>query len=216
MKKYLLSFLATLVLCVPLVWASVSTDSFTRGDSGDLGAAWDVYTNACQITGFAVQPTADNTRCVEGYSTLVPGNNQYSQIKLVTANTDTIADFAVAVRLQAPTTYNGYFCRGVFGPSATITSIIQRRDGAGAGTDIASESSTSWVANDVIKCEATADIVLKRNGATLLTQADSTYTSGRGGIAIQRPSVDDVILDDFEVADLGGAVKVKHRSTGYR
>src|SRR6478672_7935471 len=83
------------------------------------------------------------------------------------------------------------------------TSRIARRD-AGVNTTLASESATTWAGGDTLRCEASGTgLTLRRNGASLLTATDATYTTGRGGISIlDDPAGQYATLDDFEVGDL--------------
>jgi len=190
-----------------LAWATSATDDFNRADNLDLGAAWDVYTSGCQISSTQVQSVGDTDRCVEGFNTLIPGNNQYSQIALAVASLGRSGDVSVLVRLQAPSTYSTYLCRA--SNLESNTGAIQRRD-AGTLSQLASENATTWADGDVIRCEITdSTIVFKRNGSTLLTTAnDGTYTSGRGGIALF-----DLFSrgDNFEVGDLPTSSRAPHK-----
>ena len=205
-----------------LAWATSSTDNFNRGTGSDLGAAWDPYNDGastpCALDGDKVSGTSDLARCVEGYSTYIPGSNQYVQFVL---KADTGGGFGGAmdasayVRLAAPTTLTGYACR-LLPPDQTNRSRVRRYDGGGSNSSLANDTTTTWANNDVARCEVNGSVVtVKQNGTTVLTASgDTTYTSGRGGIGVlSTPGAgNQVWIDDFEVGDLvGGATVVRHR-----
>ena len=215
---------ASRYLSPALAWATSSTDNFNRGSGSDLGAAWDPYNDGastpCTLDTDRVTGTTDGARCVEGYSTYIPGANQYVQFVLREdgswpLGTGGSVDVSAYVRLAAPTTLTGYACR--LGPSdATNKTRIRRYDGGGSNTALANDTTTVWADGDVARCEITGStITAKQNGVTVLTNSgDTTYASGRGGIGVLSvPSVANADwADDFEVGDLGGAaVAVRHR-----
>jgi len=204
-----------------IAWATTSTDNFNRADSSDLGAAWDAYNNPsannCQILSNQVTNVTSTVDCVEGYSTLIPGASQYTQFSLpigfTSVSPGTLWASAV-VRLQAPPTYSGYYCRAQ--PDLeTNTSRIRRVD-AGANSTLANDTTNpQWAAGDVLRCDITGTTInMKKNGATVLTASTGgEYTTGRGGINIaDDPAFIFNPIDDFEVGDIGGAaVTVRHR-----
>jgi len=208
---------ASRYLGAALAFATTATDNFNRADSTDLGAAWDPYDNPsatnCQILFNQVSTATSAVDCVEGFSTLIPGANQYVQFSLPNGFlTDDFLFVSAIVRLQAPPTYSGYYCRAM-PPSQTNTSRIRRVD-AGSNATLANDTTQTWAAADVLRCEITGtSITFKRNGTTILTASTSgEYTTGRGGINV----LDNAIgprnpIDDFEVGDLGAVTVVRHR-----
>ncbi len=203
-----------------LAWATSSTDNFNRGSGSDLGAAWDPYNDGastpCTLDADRVTGTTDSARCVEGYSTYIPGANQYVQFVLKEITWEgTFTDASAYVRLAAPTTLTGYACRLQPSDQANRTRI-RRYDGGGSNSSLANDTTTVWADGDVVRCEVNGTtITAKQNGVTVLTwPGDGTYASGRGGIGVlSTPSVGNFNwIDDFEVGDLGGAaVAVRHR-----
>jgi len=201
-----------------LAWATTSTDNFNRGTGADLGAAWDPYNDGastdCALDVDRVAATTDSARCVEGYSTYIPGANQYVQLVLKETGWNGAVDVSAYVRLAAPTTLTGYACR--IAPSdQTNRTRIRRYDGAGSNSALANDTTTVWVDADLLRCEINGStITAKQNGVTVLTASDATYATGRGGLGILGiPSFGSFNwADDFEVGDLGaGATVVRHR-----
>jgi len=207
---------ASRYLGTAIAWATTSTDNFDRADNADLGAAWDPYLDACRIIINAASNSTAATECVEGYSTYIPGANQYVQAVLSQGFLLTGRYVWLIVHLQAPTTYSGYYCRAQ-SDDQTNTSRIRRVD-AGSSSTLANDTTVpQWVAGDTLRCEITGTTVtFKKNGATVLTAATANeYSTGRGGIGIfddpGSATFDLNILDDFEVGDLGASTLVRHR-----
>lgn len=199
-----------------IAWATTSTDNFNRADSGDLGAAWDPYVDTCQILTNAAINTTAGVECVEGYSALIPGANQYTQAVLSQGFTNLGRYVWLMVHLQASPTYSGYYCRAQ-SSDQTNTSRIRRVD-AGSSSTLANDTTTpQWVSGDVMRCEITGTtITFKKNGATVMSTATSSeYTTGRGGLGFFDDPTNNYfelnILDDFEVGDLGTATIARHR-----
>jgi len=215
MKQLFLSLIFFLVTAS--AFAGSGSDNFT-GTDPDLGTLWDVYNDAtaggasmpCQRISDTAVNSSDGDRCVEGFNGYIPGANQYAQFVVVTLASNSV-DLSALVRLQPPADYSTYQCR-IQGTGGT-TSRIARRD-AGANTTLASESATTWVGGDSLRCEASGTgLTLKRNGTSLLTATDATYTTGRGGISILDNQVGiNAVLDDFEAGDVvsGGST---HRTS---
>lgn len=206
-----------------LAWATSSTDNFNRGSGGDLGAAWDPYNDGaptpCSLDLDRVSGTTDAVRCIEGYSTYIPGANQYVQVTLREDGAwQTIGgseEISAYVRLAAPTTLTGYSCR-ILAQDQTNRTRIRRYDGGGSNSSLANETSTVWLDGNVLRCEVNGSVVTaKQDGVTVLTASgDLTYATGRGGVGvISTPSTGNQNwADDFEVGDLaGGAAVVRHR-----
>ncbi len=207
---------ASRYLGAAVAWATTSADNFNRADSADMGAAWDPYIDACRIKINAASSSTNAVECVEGYSTLIPGGNQYAQAVLSQGFLNSGRYVWLIVRLQAPTTYSGYYCRAQ-SDDQTNTSRIRRVD-AGSSSTLANDTTVpQWVAGDVLRCEITGTtITFKKNGLTIISAATSSeYSTGRGGLGVlDDPGVSDFdlnILDDFEVGDLGAATVVRHR-----
>lgn len=205
-----------------LAWATTSTDNFDRADNADLtdgSHGWDPYDNPtsspCQILNNSATNTTNTIDCVEGYSTYIPGANQYVQLSLPLGFVrDDFFFVSAIVRLQAPSTYSGYVCRAQ-PPSQTNTSRIRRAD-AGSLSTLLNDTTVTWAVGDVLRCEITGYVItFKRNGVTVFSKDDpgTTYATGRGGINIlDGPADPGNPIDDFEVGDLaGGAVTVRHR-----
>lgn len=211
---------ASRYLDVAIAWAASSTDNFNRADSGDLGAAWDPYDNptgsSCRIVSNRVVNSTDGVDCVEGYSTLIPGANQYTQFSLPIGFSGMGSLFVSAiVRLQAPPTYSGYYCRAQ--PDSEInTSRIRRVDAASSSTLLNDTTNPQWAVGDTVRCEITGYVItMKKNGVTIFSKDDPglTWATGRGGINMLDSTVDMFNpIDDFEVGDLSAPpATVRHK-----
>src|SRR5689334_10769326 len=172
-------------------FAATDTDDFNRADDpADIGSEWDTYnSSACVLINNTVTGNGSG-RCVEGFNATLPGAAQYGKFIIAAHFTPEFhnqVDYRVMVRLQAPTTYSGYACvvswdSGVDGQQNTF---IQRRDAGSATAMGATETATTWTVGDELRCEANSDtITLKKNGVTVMSRTDSTYTTGRVGIAV--------------------------------
>lgn len=205
-------------LDVAIAWAASSTDNFNRADGADLGAAWDPYDNPsatnCQILGNQVTNVTSPVDCVEGYSTLIPGANQYTQFTIPIGFTSTSPGslwVSAIVRLHAPPEFSGYYCRAQ--PDLeTFTSRIRRADASSNSTLLNDTTNPQWAPGDTVRCEVSGNVItMKKNGVTIFSKDDpaSTYASGRGGININDdPAFILNPIDDFEVGDLGAAPTV--------
>lgn len=197
---------------VAVAWAASATDSFTRGDSTDIGTNWDnAYTGwgSCELVTNEITITAPSSVCVETYNALVPGGNQYAQI-LISQMTVTTGQVGASVRTSTTPADQMYLCR-VHQSDGTRTSRIQRRN-SGSNATLIEENATSWAVGDTVKCEAVGTTIsLYRNGTLVVTWTDATFSAGRGGIYVSSGSLG-IALDNFEVGDVGGAAAVvRHR-----
>jgi len=166
----------------------------------------------CSLDGDKVAGTSASARCFEGYSTYIPGNNQYAQLTLKETSWSGFLDVSALVRLAAPTTLSGYACR--IAPSTETNHSAIRRYDSGSNTKLASESSTDWVDGDILRCEARGDtITLKKNGTVIINATgETTYSSGRSGVGVLSDPAGNVNwADDFEVGDLTTTTVVRHK-----
>ena len=198
-----------LVLASPVL-AATATDDFERGDSADLGAAWDTYDSApCQILSGKVWFTTDNVRCVEGYNGLIPTDAQSAEITVAIVGMP-FNNGGVFVRLQAPTAYSGYMCR----MNADSAQIEVRTNGTQTAVLApAASNPVTWADGDVMRCEANgAVITMYQNNVQVAqgTDGSNTYPSGRTGIFLTNG---DITIASFTVADLGSppAPSQRHR-----
>ena len=188
----------------------LANDNFDRANNTDLGSAWEAgYTSEpnAQIVGNAVRGTVLGGNSVESYNAVSLPNDQWAQVTIKTISGTAEKRIAVLLRTSAPATWNGYACVAGKNTGDLITTIIQRID-AGTRTNIVSESATTWAATDTLRCEVVgSNITASRNGASVLTVNDTTYTSGRAGIRTYAQSTDalsDVEIDSFIAGDVVG------------
>lgn len=186
--------------------ASIATDTFTRGDSADLGTEWDAgYTDhtAYQLVTNAARASTDDSGAVETYNVALDADQWIE-------STDDFGGCAgssgcypgLVVRGSAPATFNGYVCVITDGPSVEI----ERRD-SGVATVIANESTTAWESTDLRRCEVEGSEIrfyrVRGGTSTLLAAAtDTTYTTGRVGIFTY--TVGTVAGKDILSVEIGG------------
>ena len=209
MKKFcLIVFL--LWFTVSDSWGASATDDFERGDSSDLGSAWDPYQSSpCSISSGAVWYTTADVRCYEGYNGLIPGDPQYGQITIQVGGT--VENLGLLVRMSAPTTMDAYMCRINYGAAQ----IEVRANGAQTAVLApAAGNPVTWADGDVMRCEANGNtITMYQNGNQVAqgTDGNNTYPSGRVGIFVVNGGVQ---IKDFEVGDLTIASPVARRRSG--
>src|SRR5262245_43893291 len=126
------------------------SDNFNRAD-GELGANWtpQVTGRDQAIVSNVVRPTT-GSRNIEQYVATTPGADQFAPNQIATA-TGVTADLTAGVFLRAAAieTESYYVFRALVNPSG-VHSVINKRV-AGASTDLASESSVTWAATDIIQ-----------------------------------------------------------------
>jgi hypothetical protein len=207
MKRILLSIALVLSLTVwPItVKAATFSDTFTRADSGDLGADWDsgYFGSAGQIVGNLVRATTIDSTFFETWNGSA-ADDQFAQITLVTFTGAVEAVAMLLVRATAPATLTGYaafaYRNHAFGYTTRIFEYT-----AGSGAELISEASTTWTAGDVLKLTAVGTtITVYRNGAQLLQTTDASIASGRvglGGNVTTGGNLADMEIDNFSGGD---------------
>jgi hypothetical protein len=174
------------------------SDSFNRANSSTLGANWllEIATSTnCQIASNAVAAGSTAKNCEDSYNATFP-NDQWSQFTITTINNNAKFNLAwVDLRVTGTNQGNGYRCGAWSNGSGGSTSFIQRITNGG-GTTIQT-SSTGFASGDILYCSAVGNtITLKKNGATVTSVTDSTWTSGHGGLGIYaQSSLNDVVLN---------------------
>lgn len=176
------------------------SDPFTRADNADLGANWD---NGYDTSNFASEQIVSNQVRV-GSSPVGLGLETYAgslgsdQFGGVTIKTFTIGtgslSAGVMLRWAAPTTASGYMC--LARRNSSFTSAI-RIYTASSNSELVSENAITWGPDDLLECQIIGTTInMLRNGVQILTTTDSTYTSGRGGLAVFGNPIANAILDD--------------------
>lgn len=175
----------------------IATDDF----SGDLSAYTQVHTTSASIVSGALQGVGSAEtgviRSAESFS-----SNQYSQF--VVKSLTGVQYFSSSVRNTGTAAAGTLDCyRGSVGTSAGDT-YISRVDNATA-TDLTS-GTTSLALNDTLKTDVSGTtITLYRNGASILSTTDATYSTGKPGIELYN----DAIVDDAEFGDdSSGAIEL--------
>jgi hypothetical protein len=109
----------------------------------------------------------------------------------------------------APQVPSYYQCQAVRNNASGYTVIIERENGNGVYTNLATGSGVVWAAGDTLTCEATGlsptIINLYRNGTLALSASDNASLTGlRTGAGIWTASLAAVELDDFLSGDFTG------------
>jgi hypothetical protein len=225
MKRALLGFLATLILCVPLVYAATFQDDFNRADNSDLGANWDSgYPDAdpLQIVGGKVRVTNLGTDARET-ATASLGNNQFAQVEVVTLPDPFFGggrvEWMVTARSAAPADLTNYECVAyMLNPLTTTTQLAKRVNGT--FTELGATTINTWAPGDVLKLTVSGTTIsCYQNSDLILQTTDGGLTSGRVGLAMflspDTHSIHNLEIDNFQGGDLG-AVRVRRRPIIWR
>lgn len=178
-------------------------DDFNRANNADLGADWTVQFGAvnCQIVGNRVRAGATGSARVEQNSFALT-NDQWAQVTFPTLNAVAITA-GVIVRAAAAGTQT-YYAGHVTKIGAATTTVIQRTVStlSPVESDLITNTALTWAANDVLRLEAIGEnIIMRQNGAVVLSANDSFIASGKAGIFIFASVLTDVELDDFRAGD---------------
>ena len=203
MKRIRLTFLLLFI-------AITVSDGFNRADSSDLGSNWtpiDATSNRnLQIVSNKVRGSAVGTVAIEVWT-----GNSFSawQEASVTLTNIGAGSYHGGVYLRATTdgaTLTGYYClaRNTGGSSTSVIGHVV----AGSFSDDITENSTTWAANDVLRCTVIGpNLVLYRNGTQLLALTNSTITTGSPGISTYAgSSLADIQLDNFTASSGPGNI----------
>jgi len=196
---------------------TLATDNFNRADTTDLGNGWDgdYYvtgaTAPLQIVSNKVRAgVASTTESNETYNAVALPSDQWAQITLSTWAADANERYAwVNVRAGAPQVPSYYQCKAVRNNASGYTVIIERENGNGVYTNLATGSGVVWAAGDTLTCEAIGlsptIINLYHNGTLALSASDNDALTGlRTGAGIWTTSLAAVELDDFLSGDFTG------------
>ena len=182
---------------------ALAADSFDRADSADLGTQWDAGypgNNSMQIVGNRVRGSVVSADNSESYNAATLPGNQWTQATLASVSTAAAKLATVLTRAAAPPTFSWYQFVLLAPGFGAATSEIGKRVAA-AYTLLASETSTTWGAGDVIRGESDGTShKIYRNGSTtaLVSVTDSSLSSGRSGINIYVDgSLANIEIDDW-------------------
>ncbi len=118
---------------------------------------------------------------METYAGLTVTGDVWIEATLSTHGCSGINVPRLLLQTSAPPTFNGYEFAAMCGTPG-FTSRIGTWVGGGFSL-LTSENATTWVGGDVMLAEWQAGVLtLSRNGAVLLTVADSTFSGGRAGL----------------------------------
>lgn len=160
--------------------ATGASDDFNRANAGTLGANWSILGSGgnMEITSNSAQGFLNNAS--DYYSGTTFTSDQFSQA----TNTGTTGKAYLSVRASGS---GGYACYWEMGWEAVIVKFSTALDIGGftyLGLGAADRSSGDFIANgDVVRCEVVGSTInFKRNGTTILSRTDSTFTSGSPGL----------------------------------
>ncbi len=210
MKQFLAISLLGLCLLLPgQGWgAQLASDDFNRADSG-LGANWTTVTtggNPTILSNEVRDTSVGGATSLAVYSAITWPDDQYAQIKVVAATSNTRS---VGLILRGATAARtDYECQ-VIGPLGATTTLTIYRLVAGAATALVGGTAVYTVAaGDTAYCEIRGyDLTMKINGVTQLgpfTDTDVTkVASGSAGIEVNAGTgaVTDALLDNFAGGD---------------
>lgn len=201
------------------------SDNFNRADGG-LGSNWTTQTganNPAIVSNTVQDPATDDIDAIAFYSAAAFGNDQKSQLELVSTSGSTPRGFGVCLRgLTDAITH--YFFVGLFNHSLGRTSQIGKVV-AGSATILAFESATTWVATDILAAQVRGtNLTLFRNGVVLLTAVDSAIAAGGAGLnifveaggATSDLAADNWAANDFVLTDYTKFPKPKIRDAALR
>lgn len=189
------------------------SDDFNRTDTTDLSADWDSgytsQTNA-QIVSNAVRTGTLGSSGVESVNSVTVTDDQWASAVIKTINTTNPAYVAVITRMTAPATYSGYRFVAVRGDTGDTKRGFLTSVSAGVGTDLATDTTTAWVATDEVRGISIGTrhtMQRKPSGgawASTLTAVDGTHTSGRVGIRVYAAiagAIGDAEMESYAAGD---------------
>lgn len=222
MRKYLLSIIASLIVCAPLmVWGLSGSDNFNRSNAFPIDGSW---TNiqpfgsgvVPEIVSNHVQASSTSNEAIAYFTGYTSAANQRATVTLTTFDDPSFDQFAgVVLRASGDGATSAYYaCIARKYESGGQTSAIYINLNDTYPGAIASESATTWANGDTLTCEMSgSNAILKRNGVTLLTAPpDTTITSGQPGIMLyQTNNAALTVLDDYSSTDIAAALAATRR-----
>jgi hypothetical protein len=178
-----------------------ATDAFT----GTNGTALPTYSASwTHTTGAAFLINTNAVCCNSAGDSLARWNadtfpnDQYAQGTIVATSVTSAFGIGVAVRVSTAGPMSGY---GVYGGGNASEIVLLN---AGSASTLGSVIA-AWVVSDVVRAEMVGTtLTFKKNGTTVTTRTDSTFTSGAAGLAGYGVTTT-FRLDDWEGGSLGGA-----------
>lgn len=186
---------------------TIASDNFNRADGG-LGANWSTMTaqNAPQIVSNVVEPASLTSTFSAAYWNANPcPNDQWAQVVVTACAT---SNDGILILLRAATGTNSGYQFQVKGALGASASVIIKSISSGTPTVLVS-GTASVNAGDILYGEIVGTtLVMKINGTQVLTITDSTFASGKFGIALfasTSGTIADAQLDSFAAGGFGSA-----------
>jgi hypothetical protein len=153
----------------------MASDSFTRADSGTLGANWASQTASTMAIVSNQAGGASANVHTDYYSAETPSNDQYSEATISGLGGSSYIGVAVRCSTSAQTSY-----ALIVQPDGTA---LVRRTVAGTEADLATLGSAGFVNGNVARIEITGTtLVCKKGGVQIDSRTDENIASGRAGL----------------------------------
>jgi hypothetical protein len=212
MIRLLRSLLLLLTLVSYAAAATLVSDNFNRSDDSDLGASWSVIpgygAEPCQIISNEVQGTTSAATCSESYTDNLPAD-QWASIKVVAVAGNGTPGVSVRQdNTMTEGTHYGCFANNESGGAPPGSGTVLFKIVSGSYTVIASESSSEWATNDILRLDAVGTVVDCRNGTAVASGSDSDIAgSGYAGLNSTANPLTDSIMDDFQAGNFSTAAR---------
>lgn len=202
MRKLLAIITISLLLVLPC-WADTLLDDFNRAT---LGGNWNSGYGAnrdCTIYSNTLTGGTDDWSCFATWAVATYSGDQTAIISINTLSTS--GSVSLLVKASAPPTRTFYRCTANVG--FTDTTQITRYDD-GTPTILNSETGTTWVATNEVKCTTTGTnpitIRMYQNGVEVLNATDSTspLSGNLIGASCGAVTATNCRADDFKTADI--------------
>jgi len=189
---------------------SVVADNFNRAN-GALGSNWTIFhANALTIVSNQATISANTANFGNRWSANTFSTNQYAQVTMAGYDNAAVDQYIWVLLYASNSAESGYELVASTNPVAL--SYIQKVV-SGTGTILVKQATPTWNQGDILMGTATpaggGTLTVYRNGVSILTFNDSTFTSGYIGLACYSatPNATNTIMDDFQGGDLYRASK---------
>jgi len=205
MKRILLLYFCTLSLFPSFIARAASvSDEFNRADNVGLSASWTFVYAPCQIVSNVIRTQATGDNCFEIWTANTFSNDQWAQIGIVDFSAPDSVQVGLVLRAADPPTDTWYRISARHN-AAESTKIF--RYNAGVTTTVATENAVTWTSGDFLYSQMLGtQIIVKRNGITIITTTDANIASGRIGLMIvEGGTAGNTLADSFSGGDLAVA-----------
>jgi hypothetical protein len=187
------------------VGAAYASSTFSSGDANPISESglWisgDGDWGALQISGGRLRHVTDGVDCAAYITTPTFGPQQIVSANVYdTTSSGNSRDVAVCARMHSGTDESAYIGYSLFNAGDFV---VYRTDSAFAFTIVIAAAGTPVTGDKVELTVIGSSIILKQNGAAVLTGTDTNITSGQPGMAFFTASSNLVEADNFVATDL--------------